>query len=129
MTRVASIAAVLALVVASPAGAAGLPGVWLTPPDQKAQTGHVEIIPCGGAMCGTVIGAFDRAGRPIRTVAVGRRVLWDVTGAGGRHTGRVFVPTMNSAFPVTLVENGNRLNLRACNSVGICRSQTWQRVR
>jgi len=129
MKRVAACAALLGCLLAVPAHSAGLSGIWLTPPDQKAQTGHVQITPCGGAMCGTVISAFDKTGRPIRTAAVGKRVLWDVTGSGGRHSGKVYVPLMNSAFPVTLTENGNRLDLRACNAVGICRNQTWQRVK
>ena len=33
-------------------------GVWAAPPDGKGQTGHIEIKPCGAALCGTIIKAY-----------------------------------------------------------------------
>jgi len=113
---------------AMPVSAATVEGIWLTPPDAKSTTGHVRIAPCGATLCGTVISAFDKAGKPIKTVAVGKRVLRDVnpTNLSG---GKVYVPAMRSEFPVQMNVNGNRLNLRACNSAGMCKKQVWTRLK
>ncbi len=114
--------------LSSPVFAASLVGTWHTQPDAKETTGHVVIERCGAALCGTVVRAFDKAGNPIVTPSVGKRILWDVKEAGNAGEGRVYVPVMRAEFPVRLVASGNRLNLRACNKLGICRTQVWQRV-
>lgn len=114
--------------LAEPVHAADLTGTWQTAPDAKAQTGHVQITPCGATLCGTVVRAFDHTGRPIVTANVGKRILWDVKASGATGTGRVYVPVMSRDFPVRLVARGNRLDLKACNALGICKSQVWNRV-
>ena len=127
MKQVFLVAAVLFLGPVQ-AFAGGLIGTWITEPDAKAATGHVVIAPCGAALCGTIVRAFDKSGSAIVTPNVGKRILWDVKAQGNAGTGRVFVPVMRSEFPVRLVANGNRLNLMACNALGICRTQVWLRV-
>lgn len=109
-----------------PAAAGSIVGVWQTAPDAKAQTGHVQITQCGAKLCGTVISAFDQQGRPITTPSVGRRILWDV---GSHGQGRVYVPIMSNDFPVQLASTGNSLHLKACNAIGICKTQVWTRVK
>ena len=117
--------------LAGPAAASALVGTWKTEPDAKRQTGWVQIVPCGTALCGTLVSAWNQAGQQITTVNVGRRILWDVipASAGSQAGGRIYVPIMRTDFPVKLKLNGDNLNLRACNSVGVCRSQTWTRVK
>jgi len=119
------------ILLSAPVAAATITGIWVTEPDAKAQTGHVQIMPCGAALCGTVVSAFDKAGKPITTASVGKRILRDLKPIGGNAfgDGKVYVPIMRSEFPVRMTVNGNRLSLRACNGLGICRSQTWTRVK
>ncbi len=127
MIRMAFLTVMIGL-LSGPAGAAGLTGIWATEPDAKAQTGHVQITPCGAALCGTVVRAYDSSGRQIVTANVGKLILTNVTGQDPSYSGRVFVPIMNSQFPVEIENKGSHLTLRACNSVGICRRQVWRRV-
>lgn len=127
MKRLAFVVAAL-LLVSGPVFAGGLVGTWLTEPDAKSATGHVVIQPCGGALCGTIVRAFDKAGNPIITPNVGKRILWDVRAQGNAGEGQVYVPGMRLVFPVSLTANGDRLNLRACNALGLCRTQVWKRV-
>ncbi len=125
-------ATVLSVVfLAAPAGAATLEGIWATEPDGKAQIGHVEIKPCGAALCGTIVRAYDKAGNQVTTPNIGRRILRDVKSTGGNEYGggKVFVPLMRAEFPVNMTVQGNKLRLRACNGIGVCRSQDWTRVR
>ena len=113
---------------AMPVSASNLEGVWLTPPDAKSTTGHVQIAPCGAALCGTVTKAFDKNGKPINTIAVGRRVLSGVNPADNSG-GTVYVPIMKQEFPVKINVNGNKLELRACNAAKMCKNQVWTRVK
>ena len=58
---------ILAAVLSVSAGAAfaadPVEGVWKTKPDDNGNFGHVQIKPCGAAFCGTLIQAFDGAGK------------------------------------------------------------------
>ncbi len=130
MERLLCVFVVLA-VLAGPVSAAGLIGIWQTESDGKEQTGHVQITPCGLALCGTVISAYDRAGKQITTASVGRQIIRDVQprGANNYGGGTVYVPLMKAEFPVEMTVNGNTLDLRACNRIGVCRRQTWTRVK
>ncbi|MDJ0628679.1 MAG: DUF2147 domain-containing protein [Rhodobacter sp.] len=114
--------------LAAPVQADGLAGTWLTEPDHNGWTAHVVVERCGELLCGTMRRAFGENGEPITTPNVGKRILRDVKAQGNAGEGMVYVPLMRREFPVRLVANGNRLNLKACNRIGICRTQIWQRV-
>jgi uncharacterized protein (DUF2147 family) len=104
-------------------------GTWQTESDSKSQFGHVEMRSCGGAFCGTLARAYNSAGRQINTPNVGRELVWDLRPSGsGNYSGRILVPIMRSDFPVEMTVAGNTLRLRACNSLGVCRTRTWKRV-
>jgi len=115
--------------MAGPGFASSFLGTWQTPLDAKQTTGYVQIVPCGASLCGTVISAFDKAGKPIVTPSVGKRVLWDVMDDGTSGNGRVYVPTLRAEFPVVLTAHGNTLILKACSGLGVCKTQVWNRVR
>lgn len=129
MPRAIIWAALAALLGAAPAFAGDMLGEWRTEPDNKGQTGDVRVVPCGSGYCGTIVRAHDSAGTQITTKNVGRQVLFDFAAndAGG-YAGEVYVPLMSARFPATVVVRGAQMTMRACNGVGICRSQTWQRV-
>ncbi|MCG6901715.1 MAG: DUF2147 domain-containing protein [Rhodobacter sp.] len=118
-------------VMADAAQAAPLLGVWQTEPDGKNQTGHVQITPCGAALCGTVVSAYDASGKQITTASVGKRVIRDIrqTGENTFGGGQIYVPLMRAEFPLEIRVSGNHMNLKACNSAGLCRTQKWARVK
>jgi uncharacterized protein (DUF2147 family) len=106
-------------------------GTWATQPDDKNQIGHVVIQPCGAAFCGTLVRAYSPSGERITTPNVGRQLFWDLRAAGGGkyRQGRIYVPVLGADFPVEMTLTGGFLRLRACNSLGICQTRNWQRVR
>ncbi len=111
------------------AQAGELLGEWRTAPDSKGQTGDVRIVPCGAGFCGSIFRAHDEAGTEIVTKNVGRQILFGFAANGsGGYDGEVYVPLMAAKFPATVEVSGNAMRMRACNGVGICRSQTWSRL-
>ena len=115
---------------ASAASAASLLGTWAAEPDSKGQVGHIDITPCGAALCGTIVRIFDKAGQPATTPNLGRRILRDVTQTGPNtyDGGKVYVPILGAEFNVDITLTGNSLKLSACNALSVCRSQRWRRV-
>lgn len=122
-----------ALAGATPAPAAGpdpVLGTWATEPGDSGRTAHVEIVPCGATICGTLARAFDSAGRPLATDTLGRRMIWDMVPAGdGRYEGgRIWAPDRDKTYRARMRLSGDLLTVSGC--VGpLCRSQTWRRVR
>jgi uncharacterized protein (DUF2147 family) len=131
--RRAALTAACALSTLTPAAGLAEPllGTWATEIDSSRTYGHVRTRACGAAICGSVISAWDEAGAQITTPNVGREIFWGMVpkGAGTYADGRIHVPRMRADFPVTMEVTGDRLRLRACNAAGLCRSQTWTRVR
>lgn len=123
------VSASLAVLTASAGLAEPILGVWRTEPDAKGQTGDVRVAPCGAAFCGDIVAAYSPDGAPITTPNVGRTVLLDMAPAGGgTYAGEVFVPIMGTDFPAEVAVSGAKMQLTACNALGVCQSQTWQRV-
>ncbi|MDQ1899529.1 DUF2147 domain-containing protein [Paracoccus sp. WLY502] len=130
MTRVLTLVA-LAL-IAQPAWAADpLAGTWRTQPGKSGGFGHVEIVPCGGALCGTVVETFDASGRPVAASDLGAVILDGIapTGNGGYGKGRIINPETGRSYTARLVLRGDALDIGGCVMM-ICRNAgTWQRVR
>lgn len=124
------IAAVLA-VFGSAALADPVLGVWQTKKDDNGNYGHVEIKPCGAAVCGTLIKAFNGAGKEIDGKNVGKRIVWDMkAGANGVYSGgKIYSPDRDKTYNGDMTLNGNALSVRGC-VLGICRDGgTWARVK
>lgn len=118
-----------ALMMAAPAQADVAEGVWKTEPDKKGQIGHVKISQCGAALCGTIISAYDKNGKEIRTKNVGKRIVTQMSETqSGTYEGRVLVPVIGRTLNGKMQVSGARLKLSGCLA-GICDSQTWVRVR
>ncbi len=121
--------AALTLLLATPALADPAVGTWKTQPDRKNLTSLVRIAPCGAALCGTVLKAFDPSGREVSTPNIGKRLFWDLKPAGnGRYAGgTVYVPLLNVEAKASARLAGNSLTVTGCKA-GICDGQTWSRV-
>lgn len=124
----------LTLTLAAIVGLAGaafadpLEGRWATPADDNGNRGLVEVAPCGAALCGTLIAAFDSSGAQMESANIGRQIIFDtVAQGGGEYRGQVWSPDRDKTYNSRLQLNGNTLAVSGC-VLGICRDGgTWQR--
>lgn len=125
-------AAVAALAICGPAAASAkspLEGRWKNGPME------VEIGPCGGKLCGTVVEASPRqqakAERGSGTELVGARLIEDIERIGpNSYRGRVFVADRGVHASGTIRQvSPDQLKVRGCVLGVICKSKTWDRVR
>lgn len=116
---------------ATAAAADPVEGIWKTKPDDNGNYGHVKITPCGGAFCGTLIKAFDGAGKEIDSPNVGRQIVWDMVAYpdGLYDDGKIYAPDRDKTYNGEMQLNGNGLTVSGC-VLGICREGgTWKRVK
>jgi uncharacterized protein (DUF2147 family) len=106
-------------------------GIWQTVKDDNGNFGHVEIKPCGQAFCGTLIQAFDSAGKPRESDNIGRQIVSDmVPYADGLYDdGQIYSPDRDKTYNGDMTLAGDKLSVRGC-VLGICRDGgTWARVK
>lgn len=123
-----ALAAAAATMSAGLAAADPVEGVWQTEPDD-GRYAHVSIAPCGSALCGTYVRAFDADGAT-QSPNVGKTILMDMKPqGGGAYEGKVWRPSNDKIYKGKLQLNGNSLAMRGCVAGGlICSKQTWLRV-
>ena len=114
--------------LAGAAAADDLEGRWSTPADDNGNRGLVEVAPCGAALCGTLIAAFDSSGAQMSSPNIGRQIIFDTTPqGGGAYRGQVWSPDRDKTYNSRLQLNGNTLAVSGC-VLGICRDGgTWTR--
>ncbi len=125
-----ALAAVLA-VLGTAAFADPVEGTWKTKPDDNGNYGHVKITACGNAFCGTLVKAFDGAGKEIDSPNVGRKIVWDMVAYDGGlyDDGKIYSPDRDKTYNGEMQLNGNGLTVSGC-VLGICRDGgTWTRVK
>jgi len=131
-SRLAAIAAGLALIAAAPLPASELTGVWRNPYD----TLEVRIDACGTDTCGWVVWAAVEAVADARDdgddALLGQQLLHGFRSAGaGAWRGGITIPghTTLIGATLTLLDRG-RLQVRGCLLAQfLCHSQTWRHVR
>lgn len=126
---------VIAAAVMISAGAAWaadpVEGVWKTKPDDNGNFGHVKVVPCGAAFCGTLVKSFDPAGNEMQSDNVGKKIIWDMVayGDGVYDDGKVWSPDRDKTYNSDMQLTGDKLAVRGC-VLGICRDGgTWTRVK
>lgn len=105
-------------------------GTWKTKADDNGNFGHVQIVPCGPAFCGTLVKAFDASGAQIASPNIGKRIVWDMVaeGGGAYGDGKVWSPDRDKTYSSKMQLSGNSLSVSGC-VFGICRDGgTWTRV-
>jgi uncharacterized protein (DUF2147 family) len=114
--------------VAGMAQADPLEGMWKTAADDNGNSGLIEVVVCGDALCGTLIKAFDSNGAPRESPNVGRKLIWDTHPTGdGEYRGMVYSPDRDVEYKSKLVLTGDSLSVSGCR-FGICREGgVWSR--
>jgi len=106
-------------------------GLWQTRADDNGHYGHVEVKPCGAAYCGTLVRAYDGAGKPIESPNIGRQIVWDMVpkGDGAYGDGKIWSPDRDKTYSSKMALAGDALAVKGC-VLGICRDGgTWKRVK
>lgn len=103
-------------------------GVWKTQPDDGAYA-HVNMVPCGAAICGTIQRTFKDEGE-YKSENLGKKLVIDMVPDGkGNYAGKVWRPSNNKIYIGKMTVSGNNLKLSGCVAGGlICSKQNWQRV-
>ncbi|MGB4829428.1 MAG: DUF2147 domain-containing protein [Paracoccaceae bacterium] len=123
--------AALALFGTAALAADPVEGTWKTKVDDNGHYGYVQIKPCGPAFCGTLIKAFDGAGKQIDSPNIGRKIVWDMVAYsdGLYDDGKIYSPDRDKTYNADMTLSGNSLSVRGC-VFGICRDGgTWKRVK
>lgn len=128
MKTVAHAAAAL-IALASAAAADPLEGMWRTAADDNGNTGVIQVAPCGAALCGTLVQAFDGTGAEISTASVGRQIISETVAQGdGEYRGKVYSPDRDATYASRLQLSGDTLAVAGC-VLGFCRDGgTWTRT-
>lgn len=139
MIRSALIAAAAVGMLATPAFAADVTGLWATP----SNGGQVEIARCGNSLCGKLVtsdpikadpGRKDaknkdaaQRGRPLKNL----QMLYDFTGGPTKWTGgKVYNPEDGGVYSGTIeLLSDNELKLKGCIVAPLCKTQKWKRIR
>jgi len=96
---------------------------------------EIEIDRCGQALCGTIVKASAKAQAKAQkgsgTELIGARLIENIRPAGGNsYKARVFLADRNMHATGTIRQLSNdRLAVRGCAFLVLCKSATWDRVR
>jgi len=122
--------AVLAAQAAQSPSPPSIEGRWKSPGGNSI----IEIAPCGGGECGTVVWASDKAKQDARKTTdqlVGTSLLTGLKqDAKGRWQGKLFVPdkNMRATAKLELVSSG-QLKVSGCAAgKALCKSALWTRL-
>jgi uncharacterized protein (DUF2147 family) len=95
----------------------------------------IEIAPCGPKLCGTVVKASANQKRKAEkgsgTELIGARLITDIEQTGDNsYKGRVFAADRNvyASGTVNMITH-DRLQVKGCVLLVICKSRTYDRVR
>jgi uncharacterized protein (DUF2147 family) len=104
-------------------------GLWQTQPDDGAFA-HVQMAPCGGALCGTISRTFNASGE-YQSENLGKKIVIDMMpSGGGKYAGKVWRPSNNKTYIGKINLSGDTLKLAGCVAGGlICSKQSWARVK
>ncbi len=105
-------------------------GTWRTEPGDTGGHLLVTVAPCGGALCGTIAQAVDKAGSPVTGYEhAGKKMLWNMTpkGGGAYGGGKIWAPDRDKTYNSRMQVSGDQLKVEGC-VLGICRGQVWTRA-
>ena len=109
-------------------------GIWKTQPGDTGGYAHVQMGPCAknaAQVCGTLIKAYDKSGAEVAGYEhAGKAIVWNMTanGASNWNKGKIWAPDRDKTYNSKMALKGNALEVQGC-VFGICRGQTWTRVK
>ena len=119
--------AAILLTTAQAAPAAAVEGRWTNP----SKSVIIEISPCAGALCGTVVWATAEAQQDAKKGTpnlIGTQLLTGLQAKGELWQGKLFVPDQRLHATAKIAPEGaGQLKVSGCE-IGICKSQVWSRV-
>jgi len=104
-------------------------GTWKTQVDDDRYA-HVKMVPCGSAICGTIVKTFLK-GEDYQSPNLGKTLVIDMKPkGGGAYAGKVWRPSNDKIYIGKMSVSGNSLKLSGCVAGGlICSKQTWERLK
>lgn len=123
-----TLAAALALAATTALAADPIEGIWQTQADEGS-VALVQIVPCGGAYCGTIVRTF-KGQQEYRSPNIGKQIVIGMApSGGGAYAGKVLRPADNKVYNGKAQVSGGSMKLSGCVAGGlICRSQTWTKL-
>ncbi len=108
-------------------------GIWKTQPGDTGGYLHVQIAPCGSAICGTINTVFEKGGAISSDYEhLGKQMIWGMMadGGGAYSGGKIWAPDSDKTYKSKMALNGNTLEVKGCVAGGmICRGQNWTRIK
>jgi len=103
-------------------------GVWKTAVDDGAYA-HVQMTPCGSAVCGTIQRTFKDTGE-YKSENIGKQLVIGMAPDGtGNYAGKVWRPSNNKIYIGKMTVSGDQLKLSGCIAGGLlCSKQDWTRL-
>jgi len=103
-------------------------GVWKTAVDDGAYA-HVQMTPCGSAVCGTIQRTFKDTGE-YKSENIGKQLVIRMAPDGtGNYAGKVWRPSNNKIYIGKMTVSGDQLKLSGCIAGGLlCSKQDWTRL-
>jgi uncharacterized protein (DUF2147 family) len=118
----------LAMIVAGPAFADPVEGIWQTEVDDGSFA-YITISPCGPNFCGVISRTFNDTGE-YQSPNLGKTLVIDMVAKGGnQYRGNVWRPVNDKIYIGKIRLDGDTLFLRGCVAGGLlCSKQTWSRI-
>lgn len=105
-------------------------GIWKTEANDEGNYLEVEIAPCGGALCGTIVGAKNTSGTNNDTYEhLGKPMVTGMVPDGTNEwtDGEIWDPSEDKRYSSNMELKGDVLVVEGCIFF-ICRGQDWTRA-
>lgn len=103
-------------------------GLWASEVNEEGASLHVQISPCGDAVCGTVAKVLGHSD----TSPEGMQMIWGMKAQGGGEYsgGKVWAPDQDKTYRGKLLLKGDTLTMSGCILGGvICRGSDFTRLK
>ncbi len=127
--RMFALAAAVALTTTAAIAAEPIEGLWQTQADDGAFA-FVQITPCGGAYCGTIVKTF-KGKAEYKSPNLGKQIVRNMAPKGnGTYAGQVWRPANDKIYNGKAAVTGDTMKLSGCVAGGlICKSQSWTKLK
>ena len=125
------VAAILGAILAFPALADPVFGIWKTSPADNGNFAHVEIKQCEDAICGEMQASFDENGKKYKSENLGKNIVWNMKSqTDGKYAdGKIWDPVSDKTYnsKMVLVDGGMSLEVKGCIAF-LCKTRIWSRI-